>query len=64
METIYIIATSAVQLISYFCGHSFQCSILIFVVTLYNDLAAREGQSGSALTVLEFRLEWSGVSGV
>ena len=35
--------------------------ILIFVVTLYNDLAAREGQPGSALTVLEFRVDWSGL---
>ena len=43
-NNIYIIATSAVQLISYFCGHSFQRSILIFVVTLYNDLADRARQ--------------------
>ena len=37
----YIIATSAVQLI---CGHSFLPPILIFVVTLYNDLAGRAKQ--------------------
>ena len=57
--TQYVIATSAVQLITHCCGHSFQHPILIFVVTLYNDLAAREGQLGSALTVLS--LDWSGV---
>ena len=44
---------------SIYCGYPFQLLISIFVVTLYNDLAAREGQLGTALTVLS--LDWSGV---